>query len=82
MIHSIKIWEKIIKQRISRYTSMFKNQFCFIPRKLTIEQVLCSKQIVEKFKDMKKNLCMALIGLEYSIKVLDILYTKIIIKKT
>jgi hypothetical protein len=60
----MKIWEKIIEKRIKNKTSILENQFSFITGKSTMEPLFCVRQLVEKFKEKKINLCMVFLVLE------------------
>ena len=64
MSHSMKIWEKIIEKRIRCETSISGNQFGFMPGKSTMEPLFCVRQLVEKYREKKKKLCMVFIDLE------------------
>jgi len=64
MSHSMKIWEKIIEKRIRSETSISGNQFGFMPGKSTMEPLFCVRQLVEKYREKNKKLCMVFIDLE------------------
>jgi len=50
MSHSMEIWEKFIYMRIRKETLVTKNQFEFMPQKLTVEPLFSVRQLVEKYK--------------------------------
>ena len=64
MCHSMKVWEKVIDKRIRSETAVSKNQFGFMPGKSTMEPIFCMRQIVEKYREKKRKLCMVFIDLE------------------
>jgi len=64
MSHSMKIRENIIKKRIRSEASASENQFGFLPEKLIIEPLFCVRQLVEKYRERNKKLCMVFIDLE------------------
>ena len=64
MSHSMKIWEKIIDKRVRGETTVTRNQFGFMPGRSTMEPIFCVRQIVEKYREIKKKLCMVFIDLE------------------
>jgi len=64
MIHSTKIWKKIIDKIISiEEASVTKYQFSFMSGLSTLEPLCCVKQLVEKYREKKKMLCMLYIEL-------------------
>lgn len=64
MSHTMKIWEKVIDLRIKSETSVSKNQFGFMPGKSTMEPMFCVRQVMEKYREKKRKLCMIFIDLE------------------
>ena len=64
MSHSMKIWEKIIDKRVRGETTVTRNQFRFMPERSTMEPIFCVRQIVEKYREIKKKLCIVFIDLE------------------
>jgi len=66
-IQLMKIWKKIIDLRrllIRSDTSVSKNQFGFMPGKSIMKSIFCVRQVMEKFREKKKKLCMIFIDLE------------------
>ena len=68
MSHTMKIWERIIENRVREETSIGKEQFGFMPGRSTIDAVFAIRQLVEKHREKEKALHMVLIDLE---KVFD-----------
>ena len=64
MSHSMKIWEKVIEKRLRSETTVSRNQFGFMPGKSTMEPIFCMRQIVEKYREKKRKLCVVFIDLE------------------
>ena len=60
----MKIWEKVIEKRLRSETIVSRNQFGFMPGKSTMEPIFCMRQIVEKYREKKRKLCMVFIDLE------------------
>jgi len=60
----MKIWDKIMEEKIRSRTSISENQFSFIPGKLTMEPLFCVKQLVKNYREKNKKLCLVFIDLE------------------
>jgi hypothetical protein len=63
MSHTMKLWERVIEHRLRRMTGITKNQFGFIPGRLTMEVIFLIKQLMERYRE-QKDLHMIFINLE------------------
>ena len=64
MSHSMKISENIIDKRVRSETTVTRNLFGFMSGRSTMEPIFCVRQIVEKYRERKRKLCMVFIDLE------------------
>ena len=64
MSHTMKLWERVIEHRLRGTTRVSTNQFRFMPRRSTIEAIFLIRQVMERFKEQKKDLHMVFIDLE------------------
>ena len=64
MSHTMKLWGRVNEHQLKRMTSVSKNQFGFMPRRSTIEAVFLIRQLIERFREQKKDLHMVFIDLE------------------
>ena len=64
MSHTMKLWERVIEHRLRKLTSVTKNQFGFMPGRSTMEAIFLIRQLMERYKERKKDLHMIFIDLE------------------
>ena len=62
--HTMKIYERIIEQRIRNKTVMSEEQFGFMPGKGTIDAIFALRQLMEKYAEKQKELHLVFIDLE------------------
>jgi hypothetical protein len=64
MSHTMKLSERVIEHRLRGMTHITMNRFGFIPRRSTIEAIFLIRQVVERYKEQKKDLHMVFIDLK------------------
>ena len=64
MSHTIKLWKRVIEQRLRGTTQISTNQFGFMPGRSTTEAIFLIRQVMERFIEQKKDLHMVFIDLE------------------
>ncbi|AQK55117.1 hypothetical protein ZEAMMB73_Zm00001d051783 [Zea mays] len=64
MSHTMKLWERVIEHRLWKMTSVTQNQFGFMPGRSTMEAIFLLRQLMERFREQKRDLHMVFIDLE------------------
>jgi hypothetical protein len=64
--HTMKLWERIIQHRLRGVTNVTENQFGFMPGRSTMEAIFLIRQLMERYKEQKKDLYMVFIDSEKS----------------
>lgn len=64
MLHTMKIWQKIIEKRLREESSIGEEQFGFMPGRGTTDAVFALRQLMEKHREKRKGLHMVFIDLE------------------
>ena len=62
--HTIKLWERVIEQRLRKIVQVRENQFGFMPGRSTIEAIHILRRLMEKYREHRRNLHMVFIDLE------------------
>ena len=64
MSHTLKLWERVMERRLRSATSVSVNQFGFMPGRSTTEAIYLLRQLMEKYREVKKDLYITFIDLE------------------
>jgi Reverse transcriptase (RNA-dependent DNA polymerase) len=60
----MKLWEIVIEHRLRKLTTVYKNQFDFMPGRSTMETIFLIRQLMETHQEHKNDLHMIFIDLE------------------
>ena len=64
MCHTMKFWERVIEHRLRQNVKISENQFGFMLGRSTTEAIHLLRQLIERFRERRKNLHMIFIDLE------------------
>ena len=64
MSHTMKIWERIIDQRLRGEVEISPEQFGFMPKRSTTDAVYALRQLMERYREGQKTLHVVFIDLE------------------
>nr|GFB92810.1 integrator complex subunit 11 [Tanacetum cinerariifolium] len=62
--HTMKLWERVIKRRLRRETSVSENQFGFMPGRTSVEAIHLIRSLMEKYRERQRDLHMDFLDLE------------------
>ena len=62
--HTMKIWERVIDRRLREETTIGEEQFGFMPGRGTTAAIFAARQVIEKHREMQKELHMVFIDIE------------------
>jgi hypothetical protein len=60
----MKLWERIIEHHLRGVTNVTKNQFGFMPGRSTMELIFLIRQLMEGYREQKKDMHMIFIDLK------------------
>ena len=61
--HTMKMWERVIDRRLREETTL-EEQFGFMPGRRTTDAIFAARQVIEKHREMQKELHLVFIDLE------------------
>ena len=64
ILHTMKIWERVIDRILREETTIGEEQFGFMPGRGTTAAIFAARQVIEKHREMKKELHLVFIDLE------------------
>jgi hypothetical protein len=64
MSHTKKLWDRVIEHRMRGMTHITMNKFGFMPERSTMEAIFLVRQVMEWYKEQKKDLHIVFIDLE------------------
>ena len=64
MSYTMKLWERVIKQRLRKEINVLENQFGFMLGRSTIEPIYLLRRLMKRYRDHQKDLYIVFIDLE------------------
>uniref|UniRef100_A0A3B4CLA2 ribonuclease H n=1 Tax=Pygocentrus nattereri TaxID=42514 RepID=A0A3B4CLA2_PYGNA len=64
MSHTMKVWERVVEARLRREVQISEQQFGFMPRKSTTDEIFALRVLVEKYREGQKELHCVFVDLE------------------
>ena len=64
MLHTMKIWERIVEIKMREETTIGDEQFGFMPGRGTTDAIFAVRKVMEKHREKQKRLHMVFIDLE------------------
>nr|GEW23862.1 retrovirus-related Pol polyprotein LINE-1 [Tanacetum cinerariifolium] len=62
--HTMNLWERVIKRRMRRVTSVSENQFGFMPSRSSVEAIHLIRSLMKKYRERPRDLHMAFLDLK------------------
>ena len=62
--HTMNIWERVIDRRLREETTIGEEQFGFMAGRGTTDAIFAARQVIEKHREMQKELRMVFIDLD------------------
>ena len=64
MSHTMKIWERVVDERLREEVDISEEQFGFMPGRGTTDAIFALRQLIEKYREGQTSLYMVFINLE------------------
>ena len=64
LTHTINICERVLDRRVRECTDIHESQFGFMPGMSTTDSIFILKQMIEKYREGQKDICVTFIDLE------------------
>ena len=64
MSHTLKIWERVVEERIRRLVAISEQQYGFMPGKSTTDAIFAVRMLIEKYREGQKELHCVFVDLE------------------
>ena len=64
MSHTLKIWERVVEERIRRLVAISEQQYGFMPGKSTTDAIFAVRILIEKYREGQKELHCVFVDLE------------------
>ena len=62
--HTMKLWERVIEERLRKDISISENQFSFMPDRSTTEAIYLLRRLMRLYRDRKVDLHMVFIDMK------------------